>query len=88
MKVNIYETVEVSDEQRKQIAAVIDKTLEGKRRQATRDELKQFVWERGADWEISLEAAFRSLAKGSAGDDAEGPEIAAEDVEEDLESLL
>ncbi len=78
MKVGIYETVEVSDEQRKQIGAVIDR---GKPRQATRDELKAFIWERGSDWEISLEAAFRSLTKGSAADEPEGPEIAAEELD-------
>lgn len=54
MKVNIYETVEVSDEQRVQIARRIDD--EGaKKRQATRDEIKAFIWEHGSGWADVLE---------------------------------
>lgn len=53
MKVNIYTTVEVSDEQRVQIAAEIDG--EGaKKRAATRDEMKAFVWREGENWASAL----------------------------------
>lgn len=54
MKVNIYETVEVSPEQRKAIAARID-DAGAKKRDATREELKSFVWEHGASWADVLE---------------------------------
>lgn len=53
MKVNIYETVEVSDEQRVEIARRID-DAGSKKRQATRDEIKSFIWEHGARWESVL----------------------------------
>lgn len=53
MKVNIYETVEVSPEQRKFIAALIDGP-DSKKRDATREELKEFVWTHGAGWESRL----------------------------------
>lgn len=49
MKVNIYETVEVSDEQRVQIARLLDDDG-AKKRQATRDEIKAFVWDHGIQW--------------------------------------
>lgn len=49
MKVNIDQTVEVSDEQRKLIAETIDG--EGaKKREATRDEMKAFIWQHGEHW--------------------------------------
>jgi hypothetical protein len=53
MKVNIYETVEISDEQRVAIAAILD-DVGAKKRQATRDEIKAYVWEQGANWEYVL----------------------------------
>lgn len=53
MKVNIYETVEVSDEQRKQVAATIDEAG-SKPRPATRDELKEFIWTNGSGWADQL----------------------------------
>jgi hypothetical protein len=53
MKVNIYETVEVNDEQRKAIAATID-DADARPRQATRDEIKGYVWEHGRHWETVL----------------------------------
>lgn len=53
MKVNVYQTVEVSDEQRVMLGALIDGVTTPKR-QAARDEIKEFVWENGADWEVAL----------------------------------
>lgn len=50
MKVGIYETVEVSDEQR----AAIAKTLGQKT--ATRDDMKAYIWEHGAQWAFTLGA--------------------------------
>ena len=48
MKVNIYETVDISDEQRKRIAEMLGQKT------ATRDDLKAFVWQHGSDWELVL----------------------------------
>lgn len=53
MKVNIDKTLEVSDEQRKAIALRIDGPG-SKKRDATRDEMKQFIWTHGANWEGDL----------------------------------
>lgn len=54
MKVNIYETVEVSDEQRVAIARQLDGDG-AKKRQATRDEIKEFIWTHGSSWESALD---------------------------------
>lgn len=55
MKVSIYQTLEVTDEQRVQIARQIDG--EGaKKRQATRDEMKEFIWSHGTGWVTALDA--------------------------------
>lgn len=54
MKVNVYETVEISDEQRVQLANVIDGEIAKPKRNATRDEIKEFVWEHGAGWAQAL----------------------------------
>jgi len=48
MKVNIYETVEVSDEDRKRIAALLGQKT------ASREELKAFIWKHGADWQAAI----------------------------------
>lgn len=78
MKVNIYETVEVSDAARKKITKLL-----GQKPIATRDQLKQFIWDRGAAWESLLED---ELAGGAPADDPR--EAAGEDLigsaEEDL----
>jgi hypothetical protein len=54
VKVNIYETVEISDEQRVQLAVVLDEGKTKPKRQATRDEIKDFIWSEGASWATSL----------------------------------
>lgn len=59
MKVNIYETVEVSPEQRKAIAATID-DAGSKKRDATRDELKEFIWTHGSRWADVLDGRVES----------------------------
>lgn len=56
MKCNIYQTVQVSDEQRKAIAATID-DAGTKPRQATRDEIKEYVWEHGRHWADRLDGS-------------------------------
>lgn len=54
MKVNIDKTLEVSDEQRKAIALHFDGPG-SKKRDATRDEMKEFIWDNGSSWEDVLE---------------------------------
>jgi hypothetical protein len=44
MKVKISETVEVTDQQRADIGRLLGK------KQATRDECRDFIWKHGADW--------------------------------------
>jgi hypothetical protein len=65
VKVNIYETVEVSDEQRVEIARAID-DAGAKKRQATRDEIKSYVWDHGSSW--------ASVLAGESGDSPGEPE--------------
>lgn len=59
MKINIDHTLQVTDEQRVQIANVLDGKIT--RRQATRDEMKDYIWESGKDWETTLADDFRAL---------------------------
>lgn len=56
MKVKISPTVDVSDNQRVHLANVLDGKVS--RRQATREELKDFIWEEGAGWERVLFHVF------------------------------
>lgn len=87
MKVNIYETVGVTDEERFLIAAFYDG--EGSpRRQASRDEIKEFVWSYGRNW---LEELLNFSRKWPQTDDdpanpAEAEETGNEDEDEDEES--
>lgn len=54
MKVNIYQTVEVSDEARKGVAALMGQ------KSVTREELKQFIWAHGEGWEAELQFEDRA----------------------------
>lgn len=74
MKVNIDQTLQVSDEQRVQIANVLDGRVT--KRQATRDEMKDYIWTKGKDWENLLNEDFLGLT----GDDT----TVVEDEDEDL----
>lgn len=56
MKVKISETVDVSDEQRLAIAKKLH-GAEAKKDQATREEMKDFVWRGGRDWALLLQRA-------------------------------
>lgn len=48
MKVNVDQTVEISDEDRKLIAEKIGS------KHATREDLKAFLWQHGRDWRQAL----------------------------------
>lgn len=50
MRVSIYQTVEVSDEQRKAMAEVTG------RKAITRDQMKDFIWSVGEDWALHLDS--------------------------------
>lgn len=48
MKVNIYVTEEVTDAERKEISQLLGV------KQATRDQLKEFLWQHGKPWREQL----------------------------------
>jgi hypothetical protein len=83
MKVNIDETVDVSPSQRQQIAAVIDGRVKPKR-DATREELKRFIWGEGTTWDIALADQFMEL-EDRLSDTVPGP---ASDNVDSLDDLL
>lgn len=95
MKVALYPTVEVSDDQRVAIAAVLDGE-DAKKRQASRDEIKEYVWAFGAGWPRALAAGVAPGGPGDSFGDVEEPEedlIGApepddEDDDLDLEDLI
>lgn len=58
MKVSLG-TVEISDEQRVQLANVLDGKIS--KRKATRAEAKDFIWREGVNWEIALGDQLREL---------------------------
>lgn len=62
MKVMIDVTVEVTEENRVQLARIIDG--EGtKKRIATRNELKAFIWRHGEDWATALGDQFNEATE-------------------------
>lgn len=54
MKVNIREQIDISDEQRVALARLIDGPNARRKRQATREEIKNFVWQWGESWQLNL----------------------------------
>lgn len=59
MKVNIDKTIEVSEDQRTQLANVLDDKVS--KRRATRDEFKEFIWGRGDRWAGDLATQYGEL---------------------------
>lgn len=53
MKVAVYQTMEVTDEQRVEIAALLDGDG-GKKRKASAAEMKEWLWQQGAGWQAAL----------------------------------
>lgn len=89
MKVNIDQTVQITDEQRVQLANVLDGRVT--RRQATRDEMKDYIWSAGKHWEGTLQEDFDGLTgDDSTVDETEDEDLLGETVEddEDLDDLL
>lgn len=96
MKVNIYETVQVRDEQRLQIARVLHNEPERPKKEwATRDELKSFIWMNGSTWAEVLAEEYAHLVNpqgGASAEELQGEDedvlgISADDDEEDLIGL-
>jgi hypothetical protein len=86
VKVNIDKTIILSEEQRVQIANVIDGRVT--RREAKRDEVKEYIWEAGSDWAERLSDDFRSLTEDpDTVDEEDGEDLIGEDGD-DLDDLL
>lgn len=87
MRVNVYETIEISDAQRVDLANVLDNQVNKPKRIATRDEIKAYAWSNGKNWEKALEDEVDFLVNGGG---EEGPtyEAASDDLLGDAEDLL
>lgn len=59
MKVNIYQTVQVTDTQRKELQAVL--TGSPTRQVASREDIKEFLWQHGAGWATALAAQYAEV---------------------------
>lgn len=92
MKVNIVEGIDISDEQRVQLAVVTDNGKTKPKRLATRVEIKEFAWRHGVQWDDvlrGLHAAFTTPAE-IEDEDLLGDEedLRGTSSESDLEDLL
>lgn len=61
MKVNIYQTVQVTDTQRKELQAVL--TGGPTRQMASREDIKKFLWQHGAGWATALATQYAAIAE-------------------------
>jgi hypothetical protein len=61
MKVQVSNTIEVSDEQRVQLGAVLNGSLKPKR-WGNRQEFKDLVWQEGQNWPHALADLYAELA--------------------------
>lgn len=95
MRVNIHEPLDVTDEERFAIAAHYDGP--GKRKRlAKRDEIKEYCWQRGAQWRDHLGIGEAPEAEDAAEASDEdllglGPAVgsaASEETDSDAEDLL
>lgn len=78
MKVAIREQIEIEDDQRVKLADILD--AKQTKRQATRDEIKDFAWALGSEWAEALEARWQQLYN----DASDGDETAESSPAEDL----
>lgn len=85
MRVNIHEPIDVSDDQRVQIADILDGKVS--KRQASRQEIKTFVWQAGACWDLAIESQW-STAYGPSDSDIDDLLGATDDDDPSLEDLL
>jgi hypothetical protein len=68
MKTNVYEAIEITDDERRMLADLLDS--ERSKRMASRDEIKKFCWDAGSGWNARLHAEHAEefgAPEGSAG---------------------
>lgn len=95
MKVNVNAQIEISDEQRVQMGALLSGAEKPKYR-PTRDEIKQFAWEQGEGWADYLEEQYQRefgpLNRDQVDDliygESEDTAPAVEDGEHELDDLI
>ena len=78
MKVNVNEQIEISDEQRFMLGAVLSGSLKPKKF-ASRDEIKTWAWEHGASWDTDLTDAHKDRFQA---------ELPADENDDPMEDLL
>lgn len=74
MKVSISTTVEVTDEQREMLARVLD-GKGGRKRKATREEFRSYIWAEGEDWAIALSDAYAEETGAVPADDEDDEDL-------------
>lgn len=57
MKISIYQTIEITDEQRKEIGALLGVKW------PSRDQLKDFFWRHGENWQAALTSSTTSAGE-------------------------
>jgi hypothetical protein len=90
MKVQVVETVEVTDEQRYALGAVLDWQVKPKR-MGSRAEFKTFVWEHGSGWAAMLDSLHGEVPGVAPADDDDDEDLLGGDEDllgDDLEDLL
>lgn len=93
MRIVVHEQLDVTDAQRRQIASVLDGKVV--KRDATRDEMKAWLWETGAGWAEALTDQYLDLdgstpapaPPDASGDDADALDDLLGDADE-LDDLL
>lgn len=82
MKVNVVQQIEIDDEQRLQLGAILFGATKPKK-VATRDEIKEWAWEHGAAWAVRLRESYeRAFAPAEPDADVDG------DDSDELDDLL
>lgn len=92
MKVSISTTVEVTDEQREMLARVLD-GKGARKRKATREEFRTFIWTEGEDWAVALSDQYADESGAAApAEDEDGDEdllgLIGEDSSAEDEDLI
>lgn len=87
MKVSISTTVEVTDEQREMLARVLD-GKGGRKRKATRDEFRTFIWAEGEDWAIALSDQYAEESGAAASSDEDDEDLLGTDGDDDGMDLI
>lgn len=83
MIVKVSESVDVSNEQRKQLARLLDGP-DAKARDATRDECRRFIWAHGAHWAGDLDELVNGPRPQGESENQRGPEPVEDDSADDI----